>query len=250
MRSSITHFVCISVCVLLVTQQQFAGMVLADEAECSEELIAAYLDFLERERDSVVSDAGSRASEADAKLKAVQLELDTKSKWPVLRTRTGKGYSSRQQKESEIAFLKAQVDKLKAEAARADTELKEMMKPVYFPERFIGEPKVGKFGYLNGTVLQVIDETNMLYSSAWPSEYGAPNRTTLWVSGYPTEKLVDNQVVAIRTFVGITKTKSYPTVIGSKSTVFHAEVVNVDRLRKACELRLERKDGVAKPALK
>jgi hypothetical protein len=79
--------------------------------------------------------------------------------------------------------------------------------------------EVGQKGKLltnfNWTVMQVIDEDNMLV--------GLPAGQRLWVKGFKTEGLTDGKPFRISNIVKVTGTTTYKTAIGGTKTVFVIE---------------------------
>jgi hypothetical protein len=79
------------------------------------------------------------------------------------------------------------------------------------PENF-GVGKVANVRYWDTKVFQIVDSDSMIVRMA--NKY-------VWVDGYSTKNLVDDQKIRIVDYLEIMGTKSFNTVQGSKSTVWH-----------------------------
>ena len=105
---------------------------------------------------------------------------------------------------------------------------KDLQRPVGMTSDFetmeVGQ--VGDLAYWHFKVESIIDEKNMLLQLG---------KHTIWLEGYRTEGLVTDQAVRIIDRVEFTKTKSYPTVAGSKRTVRVFKMLSVEELKKQDE---------------
>ncbi|MCX7386609.1 MAG: hypothetical protein NTX48_08090 [Planctomycetales bacterium] len=92
--------------------------------------------------------------------------------------------------------------------------------------------EIGKLSYWNFKVADIVDDKNVILI------LGSNRR--IWLEGYPTSDIVDDQSVRIIDYIEVIGTKSYDTVDGSNATVWFVKLLPKEETAKRIAEDLEK----------
>lgn len=98
--------------------------------------------------------------------------------------------------------------------------------------------EIGKLSYWNFKVADIVDDKNVILI------LGSNRR--IWLEGYPTSDIVDDQSVRIIDYIEVIGTKSYDTVDGSNATVWFVKLLPKEETAKRIAEDLEKAAEEAK----
>ena len=135
-----------------------------------------------------------------------------------------------EERERESRSLFARSKKISLMSPVPDIGHRDMIGSLAFDQMQSGQ--VGKLAYWQFNVETVIDELNVILICG--------TKSRIWLEGYPTIDLTDGQTVFVVDYVEVQGTKSYQTVLGTKSTIRHVRLLPAEETAKRIKEDLSR----------
>lgn len=242
MQTSRGNTTCISHVIAWIA---LVGVILADDpTEPIPDDVMRYINFAEPLREDAVRWANGSASTVFGQALQLKETLAQHKKWTVSRsTKKKEAFSTKAAKDRDLESLAEQLEKAELAVAQEHQKALTLQTKAYLTAPAMKRPEKGRFGSINGSIIQIVDDKNMIVRCEWvdSTKSGFPKESaTIWVRGFSTKNFADEQQVRIASPFQITGTTKYDSVSGASRTLFVAEPLDVERVTKYYEEYLKR----------